>query len=193
MKKLLLLSAAILLFHSCSSLKELSALSKCEFRLYSLQDPEVCGIDISQLNSWTDFNFMEGQAVVGQLLKKKLPVELTVNVEVRNPGSSNAAVNSVQWIAFLDDMQLAQGTVEQRVEVGPSGTSIIPIRVRADLFDYLEGDNPSAMLNFALNLINAGSQASQVSMKIKPSVLIGSKEILYPDYFTISKEYKSGN
>ena len=116
-----------------------------------------------------------------------------MNVEVLNPGSSHAAVNSVEWIAFLDDLQLAQGTVQQRVEVGPSGTSIIPIRVRADLFDYLEGDNPSAMLNFALNLINAGSQASQVSMKIKPSVLIGSKEILYPDYFTISKEYKSGN
>jgi LEA14-like dessication related protein len=193
LKKLLLLAAAILLFYSCSSLKELSALSKCEFRLHSLQNPEVCGIDISQKGSWSDFNFMEGQAVLGQLMKKKFPVELTVNVEVRNPGSSVAAVNSLHWIAFLDELQLARGYVQQRVEINPSGTKIIPVRISADLINYLEGGNPSSMLNFAMNLINTGQQTSQLSMKIKPGVRIGSKEIQYPDYFTLTKEYKSGN
>ena len=49
------------------------------------------------------------------------------------------------------------------------------------------------MLNFALNLINAGDQASQVTLKIKPSVLIGTQEIQYPDYFNITKEFSSGN
>jgi hypothetical protein len=74
-------------------------------------------------------------------------------------------------------LQVAQGTVSERVEIPPSGgISQIPIRVKADLFDYLEGDNPRAMLNFALNLVNAGDQSSQVSLKIKPSVLIGTKE-----------------
>ena len=137
---------------------------------------------------------MEGQTVAGQLLQKRLPFEITVNVEVRNPGTSLAAVNSIQWIAFIDDLQLAQGTVSQRVEVQPSGgTSKIPIRVQADLIDYLEGDNPSAMLNFALNLVNAGDQASQLTLKVKPSVLIGTQEIPYPDYFNITKEFSSGN
>ena len=107
---------------------------------------------------------------------------------------SMAAVNSIQWIAFIDDLQLAQGTVHERVEIPPSGgTNKIPIRVQADLFDYLEGDNPRAMLNFALNLLNAGDQASRFTLKIKPSVLIGTQEIPYPDYFNITKEFKSGN
>jgi hypothetical protein len=194
MRKLLLFGTAILLFNACSALTELAALTKCEFRLRSLQDPEVCGIDISQHSSWSDFSFMEGQAVAGQLLQKRLPFEITVNVEVRNPGNSVAAVNSIQWIAFLDDLQLAQGAVQHRVEVSPSGgTSIIPIRIQADLIDYLEGDNPRAMLNFALNLAKAGDQASQVTMKIKPGVLIGTQEVQYPDYFDITKEFSSGN
>jgi len=194
MRKLLLFSAAILLLNSCSILSELAAFTKCEFRLQSFQEPEICGININQLSSWTDFSFLEGQAVAAQVLQKRLPFEITVNVEARNPGSSLAAVNSIQWIAMLDDLQLAQGTVSQRVEIPPSGgTSTIPVRIQADLFDYLEGDNARSMLDFALNLLNAGEADSQLSLKIKPSVLIGTQEIPYPDYFTITKEFRSGN
>lgn len=194
MKKILLLGALIFLLNGCSILSELAAFTKCEFRLHSLQEPALCGIDISQKSSWSDFSFMEGQAIAGQLLQKSLPFEITVNVEVRNPGTSVAAVNAIQWIAFIDDLQVAQGTLHERVEIPPSGgINKIPLRVQADLIDYLEGDNPRTMLNFALNLVNAGDQASQVTMKIKPSVLIGIQEIQYPDYFIITKEFKSGS
>jgi hypothetical protein len=194
MRKLLLFTTAILFLNSCSMLSELVAFTLCEFRLHSLQEPEACGIKLSQLSSWSDFTFMEGQAVAAQLLQKRLPFEITVNVEAKNPGTAMAAVNSLQWIAFIDEMQVAQGTVSERVEIPPSGgISQIPIRVKADLFDYLEGDNPRAMLDFALNLVNASDQSSQVSLKIKPSVLIGTQEVQYPDYFTITKEFSSGN
>lgn len=194
MKKILLFGVLIFLLNGCSILSELAAFTKCEFKLHSLQEPALCRIDISYKSSWSDFSFIEGQAIAVQLLKKSLPFEITVNIEVRNPGASVAAVNSIQWIAFIDDLQVAQGTVHERVEVPPSGgVNKIPVRVQADLIDYLEGDNPRTMLNFALNLVNAGDQASQVTMKIKPSVLIGSQSIQYPDYFIITKEFKSGN
>ena len=194
MRKLLLFATAILLMNSCSIFNELVAFTKCEFRLHSLQEPEACGINLSQKGTWSDFTFMEGQAIAGQLLQKRLPFEITVNVEVKNPGTAMAAVNSIQWIAFIDELQVAQGTVSERVEIPPSGgINKIPVRVKADLLDYLEGDNPRAMLDFALNMVNAGDQSSQVSLKIKPSGLIGTQEVQYPDYFTISKEFKSGN
>jgi hypothetical protein len=194
MRKLLLFTVLVLLLNSCAMLSEFVALTKCEFRLHSLQQPEVCGINIGQKSSWSDFSFMEGQALAVHLMQKTLPFEITVNVEARNPGTRIAAVNSLQWIATLDELQLAQGMVSERVEVAANGgTSIIPVRIRADLFDYLEGDNARAMLDFALNLVNAGNQSSQLRMKIKPSVLIGGREIQYPDYFTITKEFKSGD
>ena len=194
MKKILFFGTLIFLLNGCSILSELAAFTKCEFRLQSLQEPALCGIDISHKSSWSDFSFLEGQAIAGQLLQKSLPFEITVNVEVRNPGASVAAVNSIQWIAFIDDLQVAQGTVHERMEVPPSGgVNTIPVRIRADLIDYLEGDNPRALLNFALNLVDAGNEASQMTLKIKPSVLIDSQSIQYPDYFYITKEFKSGN
>jgi len=198
MKKLLLpaslLLSLMLITSSCSILSELTAFSKCEFRIRSVQDPALCGVDVSQKRSWSDFTFMEGQAIAIQVLKKSLPFDITVNVEVRNPGTATAAVNTIEWIAFLDELQVAQGVVNQRVEISPAGgMNIIPVKVHADLIDYLEGDNPSSMLNFALNLVNAGDQSSKVTMKIKPSVLVGSQSIQYPSYFTISKEFSSGD
>lgn len=88
MKKLVALSTLVLLINGCSILSEHVAFTKCEFRLHSLQQPAVCGIDISQKSSWSDFSFMEGQAIAGKLLQKSLPFDITVNVEVRNPGTS---------------------------------------------------------------------------------------------------------
>lgn len=137
---------------------------------------------------------MDGQAILGNLLRETLPFKITANVEVKNPGATTAAVNSIQWIAFIDDVQVAQGTITDRVEIASGGgTSIIPIVVQADLFDYLKGDNPRTMLNFALNLADAGNQPTRLSMKIKPSVLMGGQSVIYPGYFTISKEFSSGN
>ena len=57
----------------------------------------------------------------------------------------------------------------------------------------MEGDNPQTMLNFALNLVDAGNQPTRLSMKIKPSVIIGGQSVNYPGYFTITKEFSSGN
>jgi len=194
MKKILLFASLLLILNGCSILSELTAFSKCEFRLYSVQDLALCSVDVSQKRSWSDFSFMEGQAIAIKLLQKTLPFDITLNVEVKNPGTSTAAVNFIEWIAFIDDMQVAQGLVNQRVEVAPmGGVGMIPVKVHADLMDYLEGDSPGSMMNIALNLVGAGDQASKLTMKIKPSVLVGSQSIEYPGYFNISHEFSSGN
>jgi hypothetical protein len=105
-----------------------------------------------------------------------------------------AAVNKLEWIAFIDDIQVSDGVIADRIEVSPNGgTAIIPIRIQTDLFQYLEGDNPRTMLNFGLNLVDAGGQPTRLSMQIKPSVVIGGQTVTYPGYFTITHEFSSGN
>jgi len=194
MRKIPVFILFLLVLSGCSALTELSAFKKCEFRLYSFQDPTVCGIDISERTSWSDFSFMDAQVIGANLLRGALPFDITVNVEARNPGMSTAAVNSIEWLAYIDELEVAGGVVERRVEVPPSGgLAIIPLKVHADLINYLEGDNPQAMMNFAMNLLGAGDQPSQITMKIKPSVLIGGQNISYPGFFTITQEFSSGN
>jgi LEA14-like dessication related protein len=146
------------------------------------------------VQSYSDLTFLDGQHIAANILQKRLPFSITANVEVYNPGPVNAAVNYIDWIAFIDDVQISTGRIERRIEIAPNGgTSIVPIRIDTDLFEYLEGDNPKTMLNFGLNLIDAGGQPTRLSMKIKPSVYIGGRLIPSPEYFTISKEFRSGD
>ena len=95
----------------CSILSELTAFTKCEFSFHSAQDPSVCGIDISNRHSFSDFSFVDGQIIAGNILKGTLPFSITANVEVMNPGATTAAVNAIEWIAYIDDIQVAQGAV----------------------------------------------------------------------------------
>jgi LEA14-like dessication related protein len=194
MKKIWTIVLLSTMLSGCSILSELTALSKCEFSFHSAQDPVVAGIDIMQVQSFSDLTLMDGQRIATQILQNRLPFGITANIEVRNPGITTAALNHIEWIAFIDDVQISSGKVEQRVEILPNGgTAIVPVRIESDLFEYLEGDSPRTMLNFALNLIDAGGQPTRLSLKIKPSVVIGSTLLPYPDYFIISKEYRSGN
>jgi hypothetical protein len=194
MKRLSILAALALFLSGCSILTELTALTKCEFSFHSAERPTVSNIDVTTKRSFTDFSLMDGQLVVRNIMNGTLPFAITANVEVMNPGVTTAAVNSLEWIAFIDDIQVAQGVLSDRIEVAPGGgKSLIPIRIQTDLFDYLQGDNPRTMLNFALNLVDAGNQPTRLSMKIKPSVMVGSQPLYYPGYFTIQKEFSSGN
>ncbi len=182
---------------SCSILEELvaiAAITKCEFSFHSAQDPVLAGIDVMRVQSFSDLTFFDGQKALTNILQKKLPFGITTNIEVKNPGSTGAVVNYIDWISYIDDIQISTGRIERRVEIAPNGgTAIVPIRIETDLFEYLQGDSPKTMLNFGLNLIDAGGQPTRLSLKVKPSVVIGSTTVQYPDYFIISKEFSSGN
>lgn len=193
MRKIFFIPLLMLLLNSCSVFSELTAFKKCEFRLYSIQDPAICGLDLSDKRSPSDFTFLDGQMIAANLLRGTLPFEITINMEVKNPGTSTAAVNSIEWVAYVDDLEVAAGEVERRIEVPPSGgLAIVPVKIHADLIDYMEGNNPKTMMNFALNLVGTSDQPSNLSMKIKPSLLVAGQTIQYPGFFTVTHEFSAG-
>lgn len=194
MRKLSILASLMFLLQGCASISKLGAFSQCEFRLYALTEPMICGIDVSHKRSWRDFSLQEGQRIALYLLGSHLPFDVTAMVEVRNPGSQIAAVNAIQWKLKVDNVRLAMGSVNEPVEVAPSGGRVlVEVPIHADLIDLMEGDNPHTMTNFVLNLLNSGDKSSELSLKIKPSIAVGSRSVRYPGYFTISREFSSGN
>ncbi len=131
MKKIIAILVLSATLSSCAILEEImsmAAITKCEFSFHSAQDPVISGIDVARVQSFTDLTFFDGQKVVANILQKKLPFGITTNVEVKNPGTTLAAVNYIDWIAFIDDIQITTGRIEQRVEIQPNGgTAIVPM------------------------------------------------------------------
>ena len=191
---ILLLTITLGVFvHSCNFLKEISALGKCEFRVTTLEDPAIAGVDVSQIRSFTDLSFFDMGIISSSILTGDLPLSFTLNVEVRNPNPAQAALNSLEYLAFIDDVEVASGQLDQRIEIPANGgVSTIPLKLQTDLIEILKKDSRQALVNFGLNLADAGQRPTRVSMKVKPTILVGAMEINYPGYFTLQHEFSSG-
>jgi LEA14-like dessication related protein len=180
--------------NSCNFLKEISTLGKCEFRVTTLEDPEIAGVDVSQIRSFTDLNLVDMGIISASMLKGDLPLSFTLNVEARNPNPAMAALNSLEYLAFIDDVEVARGNLDRRIEIPASGgVTTIPLRLSTDLIDILKKDSRQALVNFGLNLADAGNRPTRVSIKVKPTILVGAMEINYPGYFTVKHDFTSGD
>ncbi len=183
----------VFLLHSCSFLKEITTLGKCEFRVTTLENPELAGVDISNIHGFSDINFVDMGIITASVMQGVLPLDFTLNLETKNPNPATAALNKLEYIAYIDDVQIASGTLNQRIEIPANGgVKTIPLRLHTDLIEILKKDSRQALINFGLNLADAGNRPTRVSLKVKPTILVGTMEIVYPGYFTLKYEFASG-
>lgn len=183
----------VFLLHSCSFLKEITTLGKCEFRVTTLENPELAGVDISNIHGFSDINFVNMGIITASVMQGVLPLDFTLNLETKNPNPATAALNKLEYIAYIDDVQIASGTLNQRIEIPANGgVKTIPLRLHTDLIEILKKDSRQALINFGLNLADAGNRPTRVSLKVKPTILVGTMEIVYPGYFTLKYEFASG-
>lgn len=188
-----LLFFAIIALSSCSLLKEITTFSKCEFRTTTLENPELAGVDVSHVRSLGDIGFADMAILTTSVMRGVLPLDFTLNVEAKNPNPAMAALNRLEYIAFIDDVEVATGTLNERIEIPANGgIATIPLRLHTDLINILQGDSRQAVINFGLNLADAGEKPTRVSIKVKPTILVGSIEIPYPGYFTVDYDFSSG-
>jgi hypothetical protein len=57
----------------------------------------------------------------------------------------------------------------------------------------IESSTANVIANMALNMMNFGEKESRLTVKIKPTILVGSFAMDYPGYIKITKEFTSGN
>ena len=182
------------LLNSCSFLKEVTTLGKCEFRTTTLENPELAGVDVSRIGSFSDIGFTDMAIITASILKGDLPLDFTLNIEARNPNPATAALNRLEYMAYIDDVQIATGALNERIEIPANGgVAKIPLQLHTDLIDLMKGDSRQAIVNFGLNLADAGNKPTRVSIKVKPTILVGAIEIAYPGYFTVKYDFSSGD
>jgi hypothetical protein len=198
MKKLISLSALLItmmLLSSCEILEQaqqMANLTKCEFRLNSVDQLRLAGVNIQQVRQLSDLNFMDAAKITAAAAGGTLPLNFTLNVEVKNPNPAAAGLNRLDWILLIDDIEMTTGVNDQRVQVAANGgTAIIPLTIGIDLRQALQGKSADAIANFGLNLAGAGNRPTRITLKAKPTIMVGSQTISYPGYLTVQNEFTS--
>ncbi len=177
---------------SCRQLKEMTNFAKCEFRLKSIENIQLAGFDVQNKKSLSDFSVMDAAKLMAAVAQNNFPLQFTLNVDVKNPNPVQGTLNKLDWILLIDDIQMVQGTTQNKLQIAPNGgVANYPLLFNINLRDVLKEKTGQSLINFGLNMAGAGNQPTRITLRAKPYVSIGNFQIAYPGYFDIKTEYTS--
>ena len=186
----LLIAISILALGSCKTLMSYTNILKCDFRMESLKNPTVADIHVNSIKSFSDLSFIQAGKITTAFIGGNVPLEFTLNLEAKNPNTTEARMAQFDWIAKIDDVQIATGT-NQREYVIPAneGTTIMPLKISVNLLEVINNESKDALINFGLNLADASDKPTRVSVQIRPTVYVGSVAVSYPGYIDLGTEF----
>ncbi|MGM0566157.1 MAG: hypothetical protein ACQESX_05315 [Bacteroidota bacterium] len=189
MKKSIIFLSVALIFNSCTILEQaaqMERLSKCQFELQNTSNLTVAGVNMEGKNSWDDFSYQDALNLTMALTKDEIPASIRVHLEARNPNSSVAGMNRLDWRLLIDNELMTSGVFEESVRIPPNGgTTEIPMDLNFDLRQLLSNENKNALMNLISNLTGESSKSSEVAMKLSPSIKVGERMIQYPGDITV--------
>lgn len=191
----LILILTLALASGCRGLRELRNLTGCEYKVTTLTQANLAGINVQQIKKFEDLKLQDAAIATNSLIRGTLPLQFVLNIDAKNPNPEQAALGRLEWIAFIDDVEIANGTHLNRVVIpGNGGTASIPLQIGCDLVQILSNNEKrSKVLNFGLNLADAGNRPTRVSVKIRPSIQIAKKTITSPTFFTVGYTFGKGD
>ncbi len=179
-------------FSSCKTLMSYTNILTCDFKMKSLSNTQLAGIDIQSINSYSELGFIQLGTLTKAYLNGNIPLEFQLNVEGKNPNPTVASMAKFDWILSIDDIQMATGTNSQEYNIPPNdGTQIIPLKISINLLDILNDQTKNALLNFGFNLTDNSNKPTRVGLKIKPTIYLNGIPITYPGYIELGTEYGS--
>lgn len=190
---LLMLVATPLVLSSCSvnrQFAEAKALGDCKFNILSADSVYVSGYNIREFRNIRELNPLKYPRIASGLLLQNVPVDALVNLEITNPTNRLAAINQLEYRIFLADVELVNGLLNSRIEVAPGGgKAVVPVRLRTNAYRLITDPNTSeAFINFMRNLSGTPDNSpSTLTIKIKPTLTLGNKQVDYPGYITINQ------
>ena len=191
MKKIILLCFAAVTILGCGVNKQaqqIKALERCTYKVLSASNLTVAGTDVKKLVDNQDFNIGSLPALAFGLLRKDVPMRATLNLEITNPTGDLAAINQFDYKVLINNQELVDGCVNQQVSI-PSGQSIVvPVALNVNVYQFISNQKVMSEIS---DFLRGGDKKGLVTLKIKPSIMIGGTVVKYPGYITIDKEFSS--
>lgn len=165
-------------------------LVNCDFRILSVENVQMAGINIKNESTMSDFTITDAAKILKAFSSNTFPLNFQLNLEGKNPNSSPAGMNKLDYIIFLDDLQMTSGCLIRSFLIpANNGTAVIPVQINLDLKKLLSGKSLDALTNLGFNIAGMGKKPTRIMAKIKPTIMIGNKALTYPGYITIKTEY----
>ncbi|MDR0510180.1 MAG: LEA type 2 family protein [Rikenellaceae bacterium] len=186
---------------SCDALKQTAgsaaSLTQCEYSYNSIAGLSLAGVNVQNITSLSSLNLLDAAKLTAALAQigsgsGTLPLQFTLNLDVKNPGTQTAAISALQYILEIDDVEMTGGNIEQGFSAPAGGVSQLPVQLSFDLKKVMTGQSADAIKNLAMNFIGVGSTPTNVRLRLKPSMTVAGKTIISPTYIPVTFQYGKG-
>lgn len=185
-----LITLMTITIYSCKTLLSYTNIFTCDFRMESLKNPRLAAVDVQTIKNVSDLSLLQVGKLTTAYASGNLPLSFVLNLESKNPNATPATMAKFDWILKIDDVQMATGTNNTQYTIpANNGTAMIPLTISINLLEVLKGESKNALLNFGLNLADAGGKPTRVSLQVKPTINLGTVPISYPGYITLGTEF----
>ena len=186
-KRILALLLVVTTLVGCDSvqqgLRSTYNLINCEYSYKSITGLTISGMNLSNGLSITSIpkitSILSGTAT-------SIPLNFTLNVNVKNPNESAALLNGLQYIVSVDDIQFTTGSINQTLNIASGQTQALPLTIGVDLATLMKNNSKDAVTEIAKNFLGIGSKKSNVSLQLKPTFMIGNTPVASPMYIPVS-------
>lgn len=163
--------------------KEIENLTKCKFELEQIEKFELAGVPVDNLLSSGNSDLLKMPKILLALMDQRLPLNMRMNVQVENPTKEKASVNTFDYILLFEDVEVANGTMVQPLEVKSGEAKVVPFDIKGDVYELIQSKS-DVFLNFIKGNSN---QKAKLTLKVKPSFKIAGKLVKSPVFFNIDK------
>ena len=186
MKKIIALFSLVLIMFSCDVAKSalgILSLTQCEYKYNSISNLSLGGVNFGSNNLVSS-----ALALTSLFTKSSIPLQFTLNLDVKNPGTQTALLNGLQYMLEIDGLEMSTGSMDSKLQVASGETGKLPINLSFDLKKAMSGQSADAIKNLALNFVGMGSEATKVTFKLKPALTVGGQQLQSP-YIPVSFSY----
>ncbi|MBC6112960.1 hypothetical protein ACFOG5_09880 [Pedobacter fastidiosus] len=195
MKQKLLLCLFTVAIFGCGinrQAQQIKALEDCTYKITSVQQVLIAGTDVKRLIDQQDFNLGSLPGVALGLLRKDIPLRANLNLEITNPSANLAAINQFEYKILVNNTDLAEGVINQNVSIAQGQTVTVPVQLNSNIYSLISS---GTVLNDIIKAAQKGSSKDEklglLTIKIKPTFMIGNTPFKYPGYITINKDISS--
>ena len=180
-------------FNSCALIQQVTNLTRLQFKLQDANHYSLCGVDLTNKHSVSDFGIMDGINVAAAFAANRFPLTFTLNVAAKNPNqptTNDKSMSTIQltefpWRLLIDGKETISGGIGSPISVPPGGTTAtIPLQVSVDLKQFFAEKGYAELANLAMAV--SGSGTAKLQLKAQPTMsapIVGS--IRYPNELTI--------
>jgi len=195
MKKILFLCLLTTTLFSCGVNKQaqqIKALEKCTYVIASAAQISVAGTDVRKIINKENINLSSLPGLALGLFRKDIPLRAKLNLEITNPTNNLASINEFEYKILINREEIATGFVSQNISVEPGKTTIVPVDVNANVYALISNNKLMDEVTKFLKVRKGDpEQKGLLTLKIKPSFMVGNNMVKYPVFISIDKEVSS--